>query len=755
MSMELADPSLRVRRAVDRLPPVQIVHTSTLHGSNVHHFDTVVRLEVDLGGCPGETSAYAEPGFADRFIKRFIELPTVVPDLGRSADFAARLRSAEGVAFAELLCEAILSLEATAATLSHSLHAVAFADVGQGREPERATVVWSTDSPMFSRTLAEVAVLGLNELLALRPVNGRLTAEPDFATALGGLRQRAEQRRMSIASMVIMQAARRRGIACARVGGPYLLLGQGRFQNLMISSTTERTSYAATHFAGDKRLTVQRLADLRLPVPRNIRVANVEEAIAAAERLGYPVVVKPTRGGQGEGITAGVKDEPALREAYRLARSQFPDVVVEQFLEGQDYRLLIVGDRFVAAVTRLPPSVTGDGKRTIDELVDELNADPYRDGFRLYKIDKDQELIRHLAQRGYDLDSILDVGQSLPLRTVANQSQGGYAIDVTDKVHRDNREMAVRAARAMRLDIAGIDFMTTDISRSYKDNGGGIIEVNARPGIDLHTWPRYGKPRDVGPIVIDHLYPKGAPWRVPVAAVVGDQRTAVIARDLDHFLRTAGRHVGLVIRRRAYFDGEAVPPEWGPRRAAARLMLRDPEIDTLVFTMSTRGVVDRGLQVRTTDVVAITAPLAQVSLDAYLGSIETLVRSNPRKFVFGASNRTAAAALSGIEAHRIVVVARGMSDSLRKHIAAGGSAFVLDWSTGRRQINVHAAEAPMVSIPFVPSYAEADDPLTTLRTGRRSQDAMIRIYAAALAYGLGLSPDEIAHAISQAPVVKN
>jgi cyanophycin synthetase len=629
---------------------------------------------------------------------------------------------------------------------------VDFCVIGEGSEPDSVSIVWATETPFVSRAVAEVAILGLNELLVpwKRRANGQ-----SFTAALADLRDHALGRRMSYNNAITLQAARRRGIACTRVGGPLVRLGEGKFQQLLQSAITEHTGHAAISFSSDKRLTSQRLSELRLPVPRNTRVATLEEATATAERLGYPVVIKPARGSQGEGITAGVRDRTSLVEAWHRARALMADVIVEQFLEGQDFRLLVIGDEFVAAVTRRPPSIAGDGQRTIDNLIDELNRDPFRDNFRLKLIKKDEDLVQHLASLGYALTSVLEAGKTIALRTVANVAQGGYAADVTDEVHPDNREMAIRAARALGLDVAGIDFMTTDISRSFKESGGGIIEVNARPGLDLHTWPRYGKQRDVGGALIDYVYPNGARWRVPVCSLVGDARTAVIARDVDQFMRCAGRHVGLVIRDRAYVDGEAAPVDWGPTRAAARLLLRDPQIEVLVHTTSLRRLLARGLQVCVTDVAAIAAPAPGADLDAYCRGLEIVVRARARRIVIGADNSVAFSALSGIERERVVLVARDAGERVASHIAAGGSAFVLSSNDGQREIHVHEAGALAARIPFLSPRADPAAALTAPATGHRSRLVAIRLLAAAVAYGLGLSAEQIAHAISLAPAVRN
>jgi hypothetical protein len=236
---------------------------------------------------------------------------------------------------------------------------------------------------------------------------------------------------------------------------------------------------------------------------------------------------------------------------------------------------------------------------------------------------------------------------------------------------------------------------------------------------------------------------------------VGDSRTAVIARDVDQFLRCAGRHVGLVIRDRAYVDGEAAPPDWGPKRAAARLLLRDPQIEALVHTTSLRRLVERGLQVCVTDVAAIAAPAPDGDLDTYCRGIEIVVRAKARRIVIGANNSVAFSALSGIERERVVLVARDAGERVSSHIAAGGSAFVLSWKDGQREIHAYDAGALAARIAFLPPTADAFAAFAAPITGHRSRLVAIRLSAAALAYGLGLTAEQIAHAISFAPAVKN
>ncbi|MGI9408027.1 MAG: hypothetical protein ACR2O4_16745, partial [Hyphomicrobiaceae bacterium] len=689
------------------------------------------------------------------FEQRFLSFPRLLPDFGNSGQLLARLGSPDGVTITELQIEAILALEAAMTSVAHTLDVCEFAEIVETDNANTVALVWSTTSPRFSRAIADVAITGLNEILGASPLPLEGQAGVAFDAQLSQLKQKAERRRLSASNAVLIQAARSRDIPCVRTSSTHVRLGEGRFQTLLRSSSTGNTSYAATRLSINKRLTNRRLSELLLPVPKQKRARNAQRAVAAAEQIGYPVVVKPAKGSRGAGITAGAQNAEDVKHAFRLAHEAGDDVVVERFLDGDDHRLLIVGDRFIAGVKRIAATITGDGQQTIAKLVTELNKDPARDDYRLFKIALDNDLAQHLKRYGHKLDTILEAGTILPLRSVANVTRGGIPIDVTDSVHPDNRSAATRAARGIGLDVAGIDIVTTDIGRPLRETGGGIIEVNARPGLDLHTWPRHGQPRDVGRIVMDLMYPDGASTPVAKAVIVGDKRTAVVARDLDQFLRSAGQSVGLVIRNTAFVNGQRSELNKRQKRSAARLMLRDPEIETLVYTMSPAGVLRRGLQVTRTDVAAVAAPDTGTDPIEYLGSLEILLRLEPRLLVVGAGNRLALEALQAVAPERIMLVSqRGLTRRVNRHIRNSGRATVLEWVGGDRQITIYDGNQISATIPVgVRAHSQeqqADNELVGT-TGRRSRRIGTRMFAAALGQGLGLSDEAIAIAIAQAP----
>ena len=754
MNVRLAECVEPATARAKSVSPISLLSASTLRGSNVHYNKTVVRQHLDLGDFAEQTSGQLGPEFRAKFCERFLHLPTLVPDFAQSEHFADRIEASDDVPIIDIVFEAILCLEATMASMMQSLDLIEFAEIMDEHTPRRWCLVWETQHPQFSRQIAEVAIMGVNELLLGGDTEPMGDGIVDYASGFEVLRTRAGRRRLSPTTSVLIQAAKRRNIPHRRVGS-YLRLGQGKFQNQFQASTTGGTSFAAAKLSINKHQTNKRLSELRLPVPRQMRVSSREQAMAAAEKLGFPLVVKPVKGKQGGGITTGLESRKALSDAYETAKLVGDDIVVEQCLTGQDFRLLVVGDRLIAGLTRVPPSIVGDGQRSISELIEELNRDPFRDGLRLVKVSLDEELQEHLGRRGYDFDSVLEHDKELPLRTVANVSKGGVPIDVTDRIHDDFKGFAIKAARGIGLDVAGIDFITTDVSRPYQEAGGGIIEVNARPGLCMHTWPRHGTPRDASGAVLDLVYPKGARCTVAKATIMGDQRTAVIARDLDEFLRTAGRSVGLTIRNHSFINGSRTGSRSRLKRKHVRLLLRDPDIDTLVCTVPPRTAIERGLQLSDTDVAAITEPAEDTDLEEFRQGISVLLRSNPARLVVGARNRVALEALKEVSRSRLVYVSRrGMTKTVRHHLKLGGNAVVLNWQNAERQIVIQEENGSVTKIPgTAASTSPKGDGVSEQAgmTGHRSRRIEIRMFAAALAHGLGLSAEQIAEGISVAP----
>jgi cyanophycin synthetase len=469
-------------------------------------------------------------------------------------------------------------------------------------------------------------------------------------------------------------------------------------------------------------------------------VTTLEAAQTAAATIGYPVVVKPSNQKGGRGIMTGLKSADEIRIAFERAREYSDRVLVESLIEGTDHRLMIVDGKFLAASMRSPPIITGDGKRTIDELIRELNTDPLRDGWRWKPVTEDSELNRLLDKAGYRLDTVLETGETIALRSTANISTGGTSIDLTDSVHPDNRELAVRAAKAIGLDVAGVDFMTTDVSQSYKVVGGAIIEVNARAGFRPHTWVVKGQPRDVAGAVIDNMFTLGNKGRVCLALIAGRQGRRPVALVLDHMLRSAGMSVGMVNDTGAVIDGEQIGPAESSVWKATETALRDPCLEAFVATVPPKLVVKRGLIHDECKTAAILDTADDGDIAETRQGLDVVVRATQGKLIVGAKNTLALAAVRDIDIGRVVLVSRNAGNAaVRRHLEAGGPAVVTARDRGEQVIALLDGKATVASIPI--------NGVQTL-SGRQFGDRINEhLFAVALAHGMGLSGEEITSAL--------
>ena len=398
--------------------------------------------------------------------------------------------------------------------------------------------------------------------------------------------------------------ARRIGVPVWYDGARRQFFGDGCNACLTSPGKTAATSRLGSDMSGDKQRTYRRLAACALPAPRQIAADDADEAVAAAQRIGYPVVLKPRWGKQGRGVTTNLTNETEIRAAYAEASRFGSNAVVEQFVEGADYRLLVINGRFVAAVKRVPARVTGDGCQSVQALIDESNRRDRRDSVWLFPLHVDQEMLGTLAAQGLGLGYVPQAGETVQLRRVANQSIGGTTIDVTDEVHPDNRMMAVAAARACLLDLAGLDFMTTDISRSWREGGAAIIEINSGPGIDLHMLTTKGKPRDVSWHLIRTGRPARAPGIVPRFMVTGEGARHGVSVRIAALMQRLGFNTG-VLSGPGFTVGERELIMDSPVEAAETLFSL-PDVDAVVVEQSLRDLAESGSLVERYTVAVLT-----------------------------------------------------------------------------------------------------------------------------------------------------
>ncbi len=557
----------------------------------------------------------------------------------------------------------------------------------------------------------------------------------------------AERQTLGPSTRSLIKAAEARGIPWFRLNNQSLIqMGHGKYQKRIEATTTSGTSMIATDIAKDKSLAYRILSDLGLPVAKQRLVYKLNRAIQAAEKIGYPVVLKPVDGNHGRGVTVNVKNEEELEVAYDSAKEHSDGVLVEQMVKGFDHRLLVINGKLEAAALRMPGRVIGDGKSTVKQLVETLNRDPRRGvghEKELTQIHIDPQAMACLIEKGYTLETVPAAGETVLLRKTANLSTGGTAIDVTDVIHPDNREMAERVIKAVGLDIGGVDFLSEDITVSYKDNGAGICEVNAGPGFRMHVAPSEGKPRDIAAKVIDMMFPPSTPARVPIAALTGTNGKTTTARMLAHVMRMAGHHVGLTTTDAVYINGNLTMKGdmTGPKAAA--MVLRDPDVDCAVLETARGGILRAGLGWDWCDVGAV----LNVSEDHMgLGGIHTLEElAEVKRIVVEVARDTAV--LNADEPlvlqmadytrakHICYVTLDAQHPLVKEHIRLGHRAIVLEQADHGEMISVFdkGQHIPLIRPQLIPATME----------GKAQHNIQNAMFVAAMAYSLGKSLDDI------------
>ncbi|MDP2169854.1 MAG: cyanophycin synthetase [Rhodocyclaceae bacterium] len=432
----------------------------------------------------------------------------------------------------------------------------------------------------------------------------------DIDAALAELRELDEDERLGPSTGSIVNAALARGIPCRRLtSGSLVQMGWGSKHRRIQAAEIDSTSAIAESIAQDKDLTKQLLHAVGVPVPIGRIVRNADEAWQVANEIGLPVVVKPKDGNQGKGITVNISSRDQIEIAFVAAVAVRDDVMVERFITGHDFRLLVVGDKLVAAARRDPPHVIGDGQHTVRELVDIVNSDPRRGvghATSLTKIRFDDIARACLAVQGYSAESTPPKGARVVLRNNANLSTGGSATDVTDDVHPDVAACAVTAARMIGLDICGVDFVCENVSRSLEDQGGGIVEANAAPGLRMHLTPSYGKGRDVGAAVIDTMFPPGDDGRIPIVAVTGTNGKTTTARLIAHLIAQTGKRLGITATDGVYVHGQRIDTGDCSGPKSAKNVLLHPEVDAAVLETARGGLLREGLGFDRCDVAVVT-----------------------------------------------------------------------------------------------------------------------------------------------------
>ena len=439
------------------------------------------------------------------------------------------------------------------------------------------------------------------------------------------MREIREDTRLGPSTSCIVDEAAKRGIPFIRLNKHSLVqLGYGVHQKRIRATIASTTGNIAVDIACDKEETKNLLGAAEIPVPKGDVVRTEEGLQDAIDSIGYPCVIKPIDGNHGKGNTTNITDWEMALKAFAAAKHYGRSVIVEKYITGFDFRILVINYKFICAALRTPAAVTGDGKNTIQYLIDEVNKDPRR-GYGhekvLTQITIDQFTQKMLDEKEYTLETIPAKAELVLLKPTANLSTGGTSTDVTDEVHPANIMMCERIAKIIGLDICGIDIMATDLRTPVKENGGSILEVNAAPGFRMHIDPSEGLPRNVAEPVVDMLFPKGSAGTIPIIAVTGTNGKTTTTRLIAHIAKTAGYKVGYTTSDGVYIQNQMMMKGDCTGPVSSQFVLKDPTVDFAVLECARGGILKSGLAFQNCDVAIVT----NISADHIgLGGIDSM-----------------------------------------------------------------------------------------------------------------------------------
>lgn len=583
-----------------------------LQGPNIYCYRPVMVMTLDLEQYASTRTSEME-GFCERLLCLLPGLKDHCCALGEKGGFALRLQ--QGTYLGHVVEHVVLELQVLAG-----------ADVCFGKTVAASDINDSVYKVIYEYRSSTVAAYLGKRGVAL--VEALLRGDTlDIAGIIGEAKRIALLTDLGPSTGAIVEEAKSRGIPIIRLDEDSLVqLGYGKHRKIIEATISWNTRAVGVDIAQDKVLAKRILENAGIPVPRGRTAKGPEEAVDVAREIGYPVVVKPVNGSQGRGVTLDLRSETEVRNAYKIASHYCSSVLVERYISGRHYRLLVVGDRMVAASERIPAHVIGDGTHDVEALIEIVNASELRgEGHEkpLTKIAVDPVVLACLAKQGRSLRYVPAPGEVIFLRENANLSTGGTACDVTDLVHPDNAFIAVRAAQVVGLDVAGVDLVAYDISlpiedeeaqgarcaqgaRGARDMRGAVIEVNACPGLRMHLYPSQGRSRPVAQAIVESMFPRGYDGRIPVVSVTGTNGKTTVSRLVASMLKKAGYKVGLACTDGVFVDGRRIlhADASGPR--SARMVLSDPEVDAAVLEVARGGIIREGLGFDRCDVAVVT-----------------------------------------------------------------------------------------------------------------------------------------------------
>lgn len=567
---------------------MKIIDTRVFAGRNIYSHKKCIKLVVDLEGF-GETPSKCIEGFNEKLVSILPELKEHRCGIDEEGGFVKRLK--EGTYLGHICEHAIIAIEDKLGL-----------NVKYGKtrqiEGDFYYIIYQYE---YENTGLECGKTGVELINAI--LNGK---EFNLKNKIKELHEKLLSEKLGPSTLSLLDEAKKRGIPSIRMGeGSLFQLGYGKCSTLIEATIGGNTPAIAVDIACDKLLTKEILESQCIPVARGDKVRNPVELLLQGEEIGYPVVLKPRFGNQGKGVIVNIKNEIELMNAYKALSESYSDIIIEEFVKGRDYRVCVVEGKVVAVAERIPPYVVGDGASTIKELIGTINMDERRgEGHesQLTKIKMDDGLVNCIEKQNVTLNSVPEKGLKISLRENANLSTGGIAVDCTDIICKENIETCIQCAKAIGLDICGIDVCCSDISRPID---GAIIEVNAAPGIRMHHYPCYGESRNVAGAIIDMMFKENYK-NIPVVSVTGTNGKTTTTRIIGHALMLAGFNVGMTTTGGIYINGKCMESGDTTGYYSALTILMNKSVDAAVLECARGGLIRKGLAYDLADVGVIT-----------------------------------------------------------------------------------------------------------------------------------------------------
>ena len=569
---------------------MRITETRVFKGKNIYSHKKCIRIDVDLEGY-SETPSKDIEDFNFNLVNMIPELRSHRCGIDEDEGFIIRLN--EGTYLAHICEHIIIAIQNKIGI-----------DVSYGKAREvKDNHYYIIFQYIYKNTALEVANLAIdivNALVKKLPIN--------YEDRIIFIKEMLNEEILGPSTKSICDYAKEVGLPIIDFeNSDFYQIGYGKKGKIIENSISYNTKCVSVDISCDKLLTKELLKIHNIPIAKGSKINNVIGLLKDAEEIGYPVVIKPQYGNKGNGVILNIKNEKELLFAYKKVKDKFKDLIIEKYHKGNDFRVCMVNYKVVAVSHRTPPSIIGNGKDTIFDLISKLNDDPLRGDDHekpLTKVKLDEEVIKCISEQGKSLMDILEKDNKIYLRKNANLSTGGEAIDCTEEICSENINLCIRVAKALNLDICGIDICAEDISKPIYNNGV-IMEVNAAPGLRMHINPSKGKPRNVGKEIVNMLYDNN-PSNIPVVSITGTNGKTTTTRLISHTLSKMGYFVGMTSSSGIFINNECIDCGDDTGYESAKSILLNKDVDVAVLETARGGIIRKGLAYDTADVAVIT-----------------------------------------------------------------------------------------------------------------------------------------------------